>query len=61
MKQFAEIDGYLIALDAIEIINPENDQKKGQALIRFKSGHTHYFPIEIVKKLRQVLSPDTQF
>lgn len=51
--RFIEIDGHIIAEDAIEMIKPAKD---GNAYIRFKSGEGHVFSAEAVEKLKRMLT-----
>jgi hypothetical protein len=56
MKRFIEIQGYIIAVDSIVMVNPPGED--GKTLIQLRGGKGHVFPEEDVAKVREILFHD---
>ena len=54
MKKFIEIDGYIIAVDAIVMIHPPGKDNK-KTFIQLVGDRGYMFPEEPVSKLRAML------
>jgi len=57
MKRFIEIQGYIIAVDSIVMVNPPPGED-GKTLIQLRGGKGHVFPEEDVAKVREILFQD---